>query len=140
MTPNRDPEVASNLESLARARFTDPPLTKAEIELVQRSPKGEFAVCGPNSDEKHPDNDPSKAGDWPEDRHIRAALIRWLCADPKAKQIVDSRGIQVYGAKIHDALDLSYVTVPFPLVLLKSHVAEVIKVQAVRIPMISFDG
>ena len=63
-----------DLESLARARF-DSPLTKAEIELVQRSPKGEFAVCGPNMDDQHPHNNPSNAGDWPEARHIRAALI-----------------------------------------------------------------
>jgi hypothetical protein len=88
-----------DLASLARARF-DSSLTKAEIELVQRSPKGEFAVCGPNMDDQHPNNNPSKAGDWPEARHIRAALIRWLCADVEAKQFVDSRGLQVYGAKI----------------------------------------
>lgn len=128
-----------DLESLARAHF-DSPLTKAEIELVQRSPKGEFAVCGPNMDDQHPNNDPSKAGDWPEARHIRAALIRWLCADEEAKQFMDSRGLQIYGAKITDALDLSYLAVPFPLVLSKSHLNGVMKLQAVKIPMLSLEG
>jgi hypothetical protein len=46
-------KMAPDLESLARARF-DSPLTKAEIELVQRSSRGEFAVCGPNMDDQHP--------------------------------------------------------------------------------------
>jgi hypothetical protein len=76
MTSDHNPEGVSDLESLARARFTDSPLTKAEIELVHQSPKGELAVCGPNTDNQHSDNDPSKAGDWPKDRHIRAAMIR----------------------------------------------------------------
>lgn len=133
-------KMTPDLESLARARFRDSPLTKAELELVHRSPKGEWTVCGPNMDDQHSDNDPSKANDWPEDRHIHAALIRWLCVDREAKQLVDSRGIQVYGAKISDALDLSYVAVPFPLVLSKSYLADVMKLQAVEIPMLSLEG
>jgi hypothetical protein len=91
-------------------------------------------------DDKHPDNDPNKAGNWSEHRHIRAALIHWLCVNRIASQCIDSRGIQVYGAKIPDALDLSYVVVPFPLVLVKCRVVDVMKLQAVKIPMLSLDG
>jgi hypothetical protein len=104
----------NELERLARARFPD--LTAAEIKLVRAAPAGEFAVCGPNMNWDDPANDPSKADtDWKEDRTIRAELIRWICVDSRAKELVDPRGIQVFAAKISGPLDLSNVAVPFRL-------------------------
>jgi hypothetical protein len=108
-----------SLESLAREHFKD--LTAAEIELLRRAYKGVFAVCGPNMVVDEPRNDPSKAEhDWKEDRSIRANLIRWICVDRQAKDLVDPKGIQVYGAIIPDALDLVSVAVPFPFSLVHS--------------------
>ena len=101
------------LESLARERFRD--LTAAEILLLREAHKGEFAVCGPNADVLDPRNDPRKAeNDWGEDRTIRANLLRWICINRQAKELVDPKGIQIYGAKILDTLDLSSIAVPFP--------------------------
>lgn len=48
---------------------------------------------------------------------IRADLIRWICVDRRAKELVDPSGVRVYGAKVLDAVNLVCVTVPFPLVL-----------------------
>jgi len=108
-------DSAKELEHLARLRFPDPPLSKAEEKLVRAAPDGYVAVCGPNMNWDDPANDPSKAEEWGADREIRAELIRWLCVDRRAKELVDPRGIQVVGAKISDSLDLDNVTIPFRL-------------------------
>jgi len=133
--------LADQLEALAHARFTDPPLTAAEIKLVRAAPKGEFAVCGPNMDNDDPQNDPSKADtDWNEDRHIRAALIRWLCVDAQAKELVDPKGVQIYGAKITDELDVTFVAVPFPLGLFRSRLMADANFLCTRIPALNLGG
>jgi hypothetical protein len=56
----------SDLESLARERFKD--LIPAEIELLRKADKGEFAACGPSIHNDDPVNDPSKADEWGDDR------------------------------------------------------------------------
>jgi hypothetical protein len=107
-----------DLEALARRRFGNS-LNEAERRLLRAAPKAppelSVAVCGPNSQDNDPDNDPAKADDWGIERQIRAELIRWLCLDQEASKRVDPRGVQVYGAMIAGVLDLSFVTVPFPL-------------------------
>ena len=108
------------LEFLAGIRFGG--LSEAETTFVRAAPTGEFAVCGPKPDENDPANDPaydpSKAdAEWKEDRTIRADLIRWVCVDRQARDLVDPRGVQIYGAKVKDALDLSFATIPFALTL-----------------------
>src|SRR5579863_421810 len=102
----------ADLESLVRARYTD--LTDAEINLSRTANKGEMAVCGPSLPISDRTNDPNS---WGTGRSIRADLIRWICVDKRAKEFVDPRGIQVLAAKISGGLDLSHVTVPFPLTL-----------------------
>ena len=87
----------------------------AELELLRKSDTGEFAVCGPSIYDDDPANDPADADEWKNHREIRAALIRWLCVNPAAKELVDPRGIQVYGARIRDSLDLISVVASFPL-------------------------
>jgi sRNA-binding regulator protein Hfq len=138
MTPDKDRTQNTGLETLARARFTK--LTAAEINLLQAAPKGEFAVCGPNMNDDDPANDPSKAEKWGEDRQIRADLIRWLCVDRQAKELVDPKGIQAYGAKIPDALDLSFVTVPFPLTLQHCRLMDETKLIGTEIPELNLEG
>ncbi len=138
MTPDKDRTQNTDLEGLARARFTE--LTAAEIKLLQAAPKGEVAVCGPNSKNDDPANDPSRAEEWGEDRQVRGGLIRWLCVDRQAKELVDPKGIQAYGANIPDALDLSFVTVPFRLTLRHCRLMEPVNLHGVEMPQLDLQG
>lgn len=138
MTPDSDRTQNTDLEALARAHFTK--LTAAETKLLRAAPKGDFAVCGPNMNDDDPANDPSKAEKWGTDRQIRANLIRWLCVDRQAKELADPKGIQAYGAKIPEALDLSGATVPFALTLWNCRLVEEVYLRAVEIPEFDFQG
>jgi hypothetical protein len=64
-----------------------------------------FAAQTDNDDDQR--NDTSRGDQWGVERLIHAGLIRWLCIDPHARGLIDSKGLQRYGAKIPDALDLS---------------------------------
>src|SRR5215469_1592021 len=103
-----------SIEQLVRARFGN--LSAAELKLVRAAPNGEIAYCGPSHDDNDPHNDPGKADQWGPERQIRAELIRWLCLDRRARDRVD-QGIFVHAAKIVGGLNLSFVTVVFPLQL-----------------------
>jgi hypothetical protein len=103
--------LGGDLETLARAYFTN--LSGAELKICQAAAKGELAICGPSDDQHHPTNDPSKAEQWPTERHVRAEVIRWLCV--AAKEKIDPSGVQMFGARITGPLHLSHVTVQFPL-------------------------
>jgi hypothetical protein len=102
-----------DLEALARARFPD--LSQAELKLLRAAPRGEVAWCGPSDKDDDPANDPAKADEWGHEREIRAKLIRWLCRDRDAASAVDPKGIQIHAAKITGELDLSFVSISFPL-------------------------
>ena len=127
-----------SLKSLAQEFFSD--LTVAEQKLVETAPVGQFAVCGPNSQDSDPANSPRNADNWGNERQIRADLIRWICRDASAKELVDPKGIQVYGAKLTGVLDLSQVRVPFPLVLVRCRVTEEMLLRAIEIPLLALDG
>jgi hypothetical protein len=128
----------TTLESLARALFID--LTPAEIKLLQAAPTGDCAVCGPNNRDDDPLNDPAKADEWGQERRVRPDLIRWICVDRQAKEIVDPRGIQIYGAKISERLDLSYTTVPFGLTLTRCRVLGQTYLVDIEIVELDFQG
>jgi hypothetical protein len=143
------PQQIGELERLARERFTDPklPLTPSEVSLLQAAPNGAFAACAPadaenEKDRPNPANDVSKAHTdaWSPDRKIRADLIRWLCVDRRAKDLVDPKGLRVSGAVIPDPLDLSFVTVPFPLTLERCRLLEASDMRAIDIPAINLEG
>ncbi len=143
-----DSDHIPQLESLARARFTN--LTAAEIKLLQAALQGKVADCSPNPGTDDIANDPSTAQSWGVERQIGAELIRWLCVDRDAKELVDPGGIQVYAAKISGALNLSSVSVPFPLVFARCSLdgelnlrhAEIlgINLQGTRLCSIAADG
>lgn len=130
----------NELERLARARFTDPPLSEAEQKLVRAAPKGEFAICGPKVKRDDPAYDPSKAEEWGGDREIRAELIRWLCVNRRAKELVDPRGIQLFGAMVSDSLDLDNVTIPFRLRLERCWLTQGLTLLDAQMPMLDLQG
>jgi len=99
----------------AQAGFTQ--LTDAEHRFLQAVRTLKYAVCGPNFNPDDKANDPRSDEQWPQERSIRADLIRWVCVNPTARGQVDPQGIQLFGAAIAGELDLSYVTVPFPITL-----------------------
>jgi hypothetical protein len=127
-----------DLLELARVQFA--PLSEAEEKLLRAAPQGEIACCGPNRKDFDPANDPRKANTWGTERCVRAALIRWLCVDHAARESIDPRGIQIYGAKIEGELDLSFVAVPFPLSLCCCGLQEETKLRFLQIPTVSFSG
>jgi hypothetical protein len=107
---------------------------------MRKADKGEFAFCGPSAYDDDPANDPSKADNWGHDREIRADLVRWLCVNRAAKEMVDPKGIQIYGAKIPGALDLVSVVVPFPFQLAHCRLLAAFNLIDAEIPGINLDG
>jgi hypothetical protein len=128
----------ADLESRAQVSFGK--LSDAEIKLLRSVPSGDLAVCGPNRKDDDPSNDPSKAEEWGAERQIRASLIRWLCANRDSREMVDPKGIRIYGAKISEALDLSYVTIPFPLVFLRSCLLADAQLHCIELPQLALQG
>ena len=105
------------LKSANEAGFKD--LSDCERNLLQSAPFGEYANCQSYDDKE---NDPSKGDQWPESRQIRAKLIRWLCVDEAARKLIDPKGIEIYGAKVVDPLDLDFISVPFLIAMVKSRI------------------
>jgi len=142
MSANPVPANDERLLALARARFPD--LKPAEEKLVRAAAKGEFAFCGPSENHKDPTNDPAKATDkdtgWGPEREIRADLIRWLCVDRQARELVDPKGIQVLGAKITGPVDLQRVSSPFALALQRCRFMEDADLRRMEVPDLDLQG
>jgi len=130
-------ESSNDLEAILPARFREN-LSEAEKRLLRAAPKGEVAMGGPTFEDK--DNDPAKAGGWGREREIRADVIRWLCVNQEAAKRIDPRGVQVYGAKVTGDLDLSFVTVMFPLRLSRCRLTHDCDIQYVKVPALYLDG
>jgi hypothetical protein len=127
-----------DLEALAQARFGE--LSEAELKLLRAAPNGGVALCGPSAQDDDPANDPAKADEWGPEREIRAELIRWLCKDCDAANAVDPGGIQIHGAKISGGLDLSFVSVPFPLRTKQCRFTENASLISTQLPALNLGG
>ena len=112
-------------------------LAFADAGTVER---GEIAVAGSSADPADPGNDPKRADAWPHERDIRASLITWLCDDPAATALIDHAGIKIMGARIVGGLDLSYVRVPFAMVMRNCSIAERIIFKGTEIPHLDLNG
>src|SRR5580700_7251622 len=103
-------EITANqnqMETWAQAAFPD--LFPTEKQMVRAACMPEFYYCGPDpkkdprsyspefADQGSPDKQVSR---WDHDREVRGEVIRWLAVDPKAKLLVDPKGVQLFGAKI----------------------------------------
>jgi len=139
-SPAPDDDLLKLAEKQKQFSPPNEPLSEAEKELLRAAPKGEFAWCGPSRRDDDPENDPSKAGQWGPERTLRAALLRWLCVDRQARELVDPKGLQVFAAKISGDLDLSFVAVPFPLGLGRCRLVEDADLQYVEIPALNLRG
>ena len=137
------PDASSRLLRLASEQFGN--LTAAERSLLWFSDamnidRGAIAVAGPSSNPADPGNDPAHVGEWDAQRNVRAALIRWMCADRRAIELEDPGGIRVMGARITGGLDLAHLHVPAPLELRNCSIPEEISLDATEIPGLSLDG
>ncbi|HJP91221.1 MAG TPA: hypothetical protein VJ875_04645 [Pyrinomonadaceae bacterium] len=126
-----------DLQRLAVARFAL--LTAAEFKMLHSAASGTTAFCGPSQID-NPANNPADSDNWSADRQIRSDLIRWLCINQAARDCVDPRGIQICGARISGALDLSFATVPFPLRLSRCRLSDNWSLNYIEIPSIQFTG
>jgi hypothetical protein len=113
---------AAVLEDKARASFGA--LSPAELRLVRSAPYRSLAWIGPSSDPDDAANDTSKAQSWGAERTIREALIRWLLSDAEASKLVHPSGVGIAGARIAQALDLSYITTELPLTIVQCYVSD----------------
>jgi hypothetical protein len=141
--PSKPPVVAGQLVALAGRKF--PNLSSAERAMlwfsdIDNVDRAEFAVAGTSSNPEDPSNDPAHADEWPASRQIRASLIRWICVDYEARNLIDPEGIRVVGARIAGSLDLSLVNVPFPIVLRNCVFTEIINLSGAEIADLELDG
>lgn len=113
--------------------------TRAEHKMLAAVTTENVAYCGPSPSD-HEGNNPEHALQWSHERDIDAKLIRWLCADRRAHELVDPKGIQVYGAKISGKLNLEFLTVPFPLQLEHCAVADGASLYSLEIPALKLEG
>jgi hypothetical protein len=127
-----------DLKLLAQARFGS--LGEGEIKLLGAASRGTTAYCGPSEQDEHPGNNPADSDNWTKERQIRADLIRWICIDQAAKNCVDPRGIRLCGARIIDILDLSFVTVQFPLRFSRCSLPDDLNLNYIDIPSIDLTG
>jgi hypothetical protein len=125
-----------NLDALAQLRFEG--WTEAERRFLSAAQRGEQAICsaGLNS----ADSFPSKFESWGRQRSVRAELIRWLCADEEASKAIDPRGLRLYAAKVVGELDLSYLSLRFPLELSHCAVTSPIDLRYITAPSLNFEG
>lgn len=107
-----------------------PDLTQSELKMLCAAVEGQVAYCGPSPESNHPHNNPLFADFWAPDRDVRAQLVRWLCVH--AAEAVDPRGIFIHGARIEGDLDLSFTTIPFPLIFQQCRILRPLHLWALR--------
>jgi len=130
--------AAPSLESLAATRFQK--LSAAESRMIRAAVLGETAWIGPSSREEDATNDPANAAQWGANRAIRSAVIRWLLMDPSAENLVSLYGLDVRGAAIDGALDLSGIKTDLPLRLRQCAIPGGISLADADVRLLDFRG
>jgi len=130
--------MGKDIFAMAVARFQV--LTMAEALMMKAASTGEVAVCGPTR-EYEESIDPFQSGiDWGPERQIRAPILRWLCSEADAVELVQQRGVHVFAARVIGELDLSYTRIPFPITLQSCMFTDAISFKNARIPSLILSG
>jgi hypothetical protein len=125
---------AEKLVELAKKRFED--FGKADEILFAAVADGTVADYTEGGDKDKIEN----ADGWGKERIINASRIKWLCHGRSAKKFVTDQGIQVTGAKIEGAVDLSAAEILFPLDFSGCVFNEEINMQLSRIKFLNLAG
>ena len=114
-------------------------VTKSEAEkrLLAKTAKGKLAGYATDNPEQ---DKPECGANWEDNRTIRAEVIRAICLGAVKGLSVDPRGILIKGARITGKLDLSGVTIPFPLAFNACHFEEQIILSGAKIKDLTLDG
>ena len=115
-------------------------LSPAEQALLSAVENGHEATCGPANNVEDARNNPDASMAWGYERSIRADLIRWLCIDPDIRRCVDPRGINLFAARVLGTLDLSHVSIDFPLVFAQCGFHEHIELRSAQLRSLNFQG
>ena len=130
-------ESLSPLEKLAGPQFPSP--SDCEKFLLRAAHRSHVAYCGPTHSGRDPVPGPEGApGTQPYD--VRAELVRWLAVNPDAVKLVDPAGIWLFGARLVHPLDLSNLTVAFPLGCVKCRLMEDSDFAFTQIPFLNLNG
>ena len=71
---------------------------------------------------------------------VRAVFCRWICRNGSTHELIDSLGLRIRGALVTGQLDLSFVDVPFPLVLEQCVVPAPVRILNANIPWIGLSN
>jgi len=127
---------AEQLINLARTRFSN--LTESEFKLLHSVTTGDVARCGHPTDDNQ--NNPESADSWGPERGIRAELIRWLCVNRDAANLIDPRGILIYAARIDGALDLSFASIGLRLHFARCRITDRINLRFAQLDGLAMNG
>lgn len=99
---------------------------------------GVIHLCGPPG-EICRQVDHTDADAWGEDRTVSASFFRGLLLYLRCQDI-DPMGLRIHGARIADELDLSWITLPWPLALTDCHFSDRFSVEAATIAGLDLTG
>ena len=88
----------------------------------------------------YPPNGAQEPDPWSSDRDIRAELINRICADVALSTKVHPHGIRVYGANIIGPIDLSFMTITFPLHLACCRINDAFDLRSATLPELCLTG
>jgi len=112
---NQQLAAGVTLERMARAEFGK--LSAAEVRMLHIAPTRDIAWASTSQNPDDPINDPAKAATWGPSRTIRAEMIEWLLSDAIAAKLVHPSGLAIKAARVTGKVDLSYLTINVPVML-----------------------
>jgi hypothetical protein len=115
--------------------------TRAERIVLAAATIDEPADCVPSIKKDAKEINPEYAENfWGPERKVSAYLIRWLCTDHHALELMDPSGIEIDGAYITDGLNLDELVIPFALSLTSCSIAQKVVMHSLEIPSLRLDG
>ncbi len=117
--------------------FKDLEPTEAEAKLIEAAARGGIADFRTGDKDE---DDPANAENWGKERNLRAEVIFALLVEGRADWPVHPQGIQVVGAEITGALDLSDAELVFPLTLVRCRLISRVVLFGCRAKSLDFSG